>query len=67
MKCEHQTWMYSVKSGVPGNQAGSWEIRECVDHGDHQGNGHNTSIYYVQFWAEIHLESEKDDLETALE
>jgi len=53
--------MLSVKSDVPGNQAGSWEIGECVDHGDHQGNGHNGSIYYVQFGAEIHLESEKED------
>ncbi len=53
--------MCSVKSAVPGNQASSREIGECVDHGDDQGNDHNTSIYYIQFWAEIHFESENED------
>lgn len=40
---------------VPGDEAGTSQVSEGVDHGDNQGHHHNTGVYDVEFGAEVHL------------
>lgn len=41
---------------VPGDEIGSWQVSEGVDHGHHQRDNHNTGIYDVQLGAEVNFE-----------
>lgn len=40
---------------LPGDETGTWQVGECVDHGDQQRDDHYTGIYDVQLGAEVHL------------
>lgn len=44
---------------VPGDKAGSCQVSEGVDHGDHQRDYNNTGVHDVQLGAEIHSEPKK--------
>lgn len=44
---------------VPGDKAGSRQVSEGVDHGDHQRDYDNTGVYDVQLGAEINSEPKK--------
>lgn len=44
---------------VPGDEAGSWQFSEGVDHVDHECDYHNTGVYDVQLGSEVHFEPKK--------
>lgn len=48
---------------VPGDKAGSCQVSEGVDHGDHQCDYNNTGVYDVQLGAEINSEPKKISFE----
>lgn len=52
------SWLCRRKN-VPGDETGSCQVREGVDHSDHQRDHHNTGIYDVQLGAEINFEPER--------
>lgn len=47
------------KKQVPGDEAGSWQVTEGVNHGDHQRDDHNAGVYDVQLGAEVNFEPKK--------
>lgn len=44
---------------VPGDEAGTWQVREGVDHGDHQCDYHHAGVYDVQLGAEVYFETKR--------
>lgn len=44
---------------VPGDETGSWQVCEGVDHGDHQRDYHDTGVYDVQLGAEVNFEPKR--------
>lgn len=44
---------------VPGDETDTCQVSEDIDHGDHQGDDHNTGIYDVQPGAEIHFKPKR--------
>lgn len=44
---------------VPGDEAGPRQLREGVDHGDHQRDHHHAGVYDVQLGAEVNFEPKR--------
>lgn len=50
----------SEETHVPGNEASTWQVAESVDHGDRKRDDDNNGVHNVQLWAEVHIETKRD-------
>lgn len=57
-------WLWKRGGGggvatVPGEETGSWQVGEGVNHGDQQGDHHHAGIHDVQLGAEVNFEPKR--------